>query len=123
MPTDALKIIREKAVQLEKEHPRMSYQQRLKKAGAMYRKGELGGVKKPEKRSVTKVERITTVGASPKRLGRSHDAVIAAHKKGLAILKNIERLELERKEAKGREAKNFIQRVINSEHKRLDKLF
>src|SRR5579862_871249 len=108
-----LQQINKKAQELRKAHPKMAWNEAQKKAAKQLSGVKVvSGVKKPRKKSVTKTERIVTVGAKPR----------SVYTHGLGIIKMIDKLEEKRKKAKSKIEKDLIQRVINSEHDKLDRL-
>jgi hypothetical protein len=111
-----------------KAHPRTSFQDAIQKVKG---KKTVSGVKrkaatvskptarKPKKETVTKTTRVTaTVGKAIGRIG----SVNSAEKAGLKLLANINRLTVKLRTTKGTDAKNFIKRLINAEHDKLDSL-
>lgn len=105
---------------LRKEHPKMSFRDAQKKAGIIYRSGSkpkaVAGVKKPKKRTVTRTERVTSIGSVKKA------PVKSMVQRGESILRQIDSLTEKMKAARGVDAKNFFKRAINAEHDRLDSL-
>jgi hypothetical protein len=116
-----------------KEHPRATQEQAIaklkgtsvsgvKKSKPVVRKAvsgvKVGAVKKaPKKRSIIKTERVTTIGST-----RQKNTVAAVYSKGQAILRNIAKMTADEKKAIGITAKNFIRKMINKEHDKLDAL-
>lgn len=111
-----------------KAHPRTSFQDAIQKVKG---KKTVSGVKrkssakakvatrKPKKETVTKTTRVTaTVGRAVGRIG----SVNGTEKTGLKLLNNINRLTVKLKTTKGADARNFIKRLINAEHDKLDLL-
>lgn len=105
-----------------KLHPRSSQVDAMKKlAGKKPAKRKVGATKtgpkmliagrKPKKRSITKTERITTIGRK-----KSSSPV----QRGVNISKKIDDLELLLKNTSGTTAKNHVKRLINAEHDKLD---
>lgn len=111
-----------------KLHPRTSFRDAIQKVKG---KKTVSGIKrkssakvkpvarKPKKETVTRTTRVTaTVGRAVGRVS----SVDAAEKTGLKLLNNINRLTLKLRATKGTDAKNFIKRLINAEHDKLDAL-
>ncbi|MES2219159.1 MAG: hypothetical protein V4501_12210 [Pseudomonadota bacterium] len=129
-----------RAKAIRKAHPKKKWQDCLKEAGAEVRK--VGGVKakkktvgktktaapasrkksvtgvkaavKPVRAAVKKVVKVA--GVKPKK-----STISGVYGKGLQHIRNINKLEADRKNAKGSEARRFIQIAINAEHKKLTK--
>ena len=111
---------------VRKDHPNMSIENARKKASGIYKsvgkpkKAKVAGKRakakvagrKPVKRSVTKTEKISTVGAKK----RTSNPI----SRGVTISRNIENLELLLKNTSGVKAKNNLKRRINSLHDQLD---
>ena len=98
-----------------KLHVRTSQVEAMKKlAGTKAKKIGAKPKAAPKKRSITKVQKITTIGAHKKKSSASPIS------KGISISKKIEDLTILLKNTSGIEAKNKIKRLINSEHDKLD---
>jgi hypothetical protein len=117
-----------RAAKYRKEHPRTSFQDAIKKVSGTKKvsgvkkvsgtKKKVSGPKKvagPKKRAVSGVKAKVAVRGTRKA---SVSGVVQANK----LIKDIERLELKRKNEQRREMKDFIQLQINATHDKLDAL-
>lgn len=116
-----------KAAAYRKDHPRTSFQDAIKKVsgkkvGAVKKKVSVTGHTKPKKKTVIKTERLTTIGRVAPRRSAVSTAMPAAYRSGMAILKNIDKMEAELKKTKGVDAKNLLKTLINKQHDKLDHL-
>lgn len=114
-----------KVAKYQKEHPRATREHAMKmvskacKVGAKKVGARKTGPKmvvagkKPKKRSITKTERIVTVGAKRKQSS-------SPFKNAIHISKRIEDLTVLLKNTSGILAKNHVKRMINREHDKLD---
>jgi hypothetical protein len=117
------------AKQIRSEHPRMTVQASVKKAGAQIRaenKAKVSGVKKKTKARVAGakkagVKRKPAVNA--KRIKATvHIGAIGAVARGKAIVKRIDTLEAQRKKEKNNDVKTLYAIEINAQHKKLKAL-
>jgi hypothetical protein len=122
-----------KVAKYQKEHPRATREHAMKmvskecKVGAKKKvAGKRVGArktgpkmvvagKKPKKRSITKTERIVTVGAKKRKSSASISTAIS-------ISNKIDNLTALLKNTSGTDAKNRVKRAINAEHDKLDAL-
>lgn len=105
-----------RVAQYQKAHPRASREHAMKmvsKEISGTKKKTVGAIKKPRKKSVTKTERITTIGTNKRRAA-------SPTTKAISIAKKIEDLEIVLKNTPGTTAKNHLKRLINLEHDKLD---
>lgn len=123
----ALERYRKQLKKYRRDHPNTSIERAREAVSKSFGKsGSVGSKKqkanrskssgnKNHKRSVTKTERIVTVGSRKRKTSSSLQ-------RGISISRKIEDMELLLKNTRGVEAKNKIKRMINSEHDKLDAL-
>jgi hypothetical protein len=113
--TNALSKYQSVLKRVRKEHPKMSFKAAQDRASRLYKStAKVSGPKaKPKKRSITKTERIVTVGSHHKK---THSPV----QRGILISRKIDDLEILLKNTSGTTAKNHVKRLINAEHDKLD---
>jgi len=126
---DALAKYRAALKRYRKEHPNTPYATAQKKVSAEMKSGQISGAKKkrrrvgttaPAKKAVTGTRRKRITGT--KKVGTSKPRKISGVAKGEQLLRQIERLEIKRREARARELKDIIQLDINKLHDQLDAL-
>lgn len=99
----------------QKAHPRATREHAMKMVSKECKSvsGKKKTSPKPRKKSITKTERITTIGAKRK----THTSPVS---RAINISKKINDLEVVLKNTQGTSAKNHVKRLINAEHDKLD---
>lgn len=110
-------FVRAKAYQ--KDHPRTAWAECIQKVKGKKVSGSVTGAKAKRKR-VTGIRVASTVGKAVVK--RSPVTKTDLIKKAAAIVKDIEKLEVERKLLKSREMRDIYSLQINRQHDKLDAL-
>lgn len=138
----ALAKIQKRTKALKREHPNMKHATAQKQAGAEYRAGKLGAVRKvsgvkkrpaasqkkavrasthktavrsPKRKTIIRTQRVTSIGKIKAPKTDSSAVTRAA-----TIVKKIDKFEAKLKKEKNSTLKDIIKRAINAEYDKLD---